>query len=132
NEFNEKLEFLREEWAEVDAEEFEYDEEYICPTCNQELPQEQIEEARAKAESQFNEQKANKLESIVAEANAVKERIEKTEDEIASMQRKIEKFNKELNKNKSEIKKLKAEIEELENNKTDITENKEYIEKLKE
>ena len=132
NEFNEKLEFLREEWAEVDAEEFEYNEEYVCPTCNQELPQEQIEEARAKAESQFNEQKANKLESIVAEANEIKKRIEETEDEIASMQRKIEKFNKELSKNKSEIKKLKAEIEELEKNKTDITENKEYIEKLKE
>lgn len=132
NEFNERLELLRNEWVEVDAEEFEHDEECICPTCGQDLPQEQIEQARAKAESQFNEQKANKLESIVAEANEVKKRIEKTETEIASIQRKLEEYDKELSKNKREIKKLKAEIEDLENNKTDITENKEYIEKLKE
>lgn len=131
-ELNDRLNLLRKEWVKTDEQEFEYNEECVCPTCKQELPQEQIEEAREKAEKQFNEKKAKTLESIVEEGNSVKERIEKTEAENEKKKRDIEKYTKEIENNEHEVEKLKSVIEELENNKTDITENEEYIEKLKE
>lgn len=131
-ELNDRLDLLRQEWVEADAEEFEHNEECVCPTCNQELPQEQIEEARNKAESDFNERKATKLESIVKEAESVKNRIESIESDNEKLKRNIEKYDKGMTSSEKEIEKLKNLIEQLESKKTDITENKQYIEKLKE
>src|SRR5690625_4243259 len=132
NELNDRLEQLRNEWSESDEIEFEHNEECSCPTCGQDLPEEQLNEAREKAENDFNERKANKLESIVNEANNVKERIENTEKDTEKMKRAIEKYDKEIQSNASEVEKLKKSIEQLESNKTDITENNQYIEKLQE
>jgi DNA repair exonuclease SbcCD ATPase subunit len=129
---NEQVERLRKDWTEADAEKFEHNEECSCPTCGQELPEEQIEEAREKAESQFNERKANKLERIVEDGKSTKERIDSIQSDIEKANKTIEKYEKEIESNQAEVEKLKKSIESLENNKTDITENKEYIEKLQE
>lgn len=131
-ELNEKIEVLRDNWRKTDKLQFEFDGETVCPTCRQELPDEQVEQARAEAEKQFNEEKAAKLESIVNEANSIKKRIEEINEEIEKMKRNIEKYEEEKAKNEKEAEKLKATIEELEKQKTDITENHEYIAKLKE
>ena len=133
NELNDRLNKLRQEWVEVDSEEFEHkEEESICPTCNQELPAEQVAQAREKAEKLFNELKANKLESIKNEALSVKEQIIYVERDIEKIERNIEKYDTEIEKSKKEVAKLKEEIEQLEQSTTDITENQLYINKLKE
>src|SRR5699024_6343987 len=94
NELNEQVDKLRKEWVEVDKTQYEHNEECVCPTCKQDLPVEQVEKARNKAENDFNERKASKLESIVKEAESVQNRIESIEKDIEKLERNIEKYNK--------------------------------------
>ena len=59
-----KMENLRNKWREVNAEQFEYNQDTTCPTCGQPLPAEKVQAARDKALADFNKSKAEKLESI--------------------------------------------------------------------
>lgn len=132
NRYNEQLDKLRHQWKEVNSQEFEHNEDCNCPTCGQELPQDQINEAREKAENQFNEQKAEKLESIMQEAKSIQSRIDDSKKQQEKFQNNIEKYTKEIELYTAEIEKNKQAIEEMESNKSDITENPEYVSKLKE
>jgi len=61
-----KLTELREAWKKINAETFEHDQENnICPTCGQDLPEEKVTEARDKATAAFNSDKAQRLKSNV-------------------------------------------------------------------
>jgi len=83
---------LREEWLEVNNQTFNFeDHQTTCPACGQELPDEQIEEARAKAESQFNYEKSRRLELIqesgkaeMAVVNELKQQNDQLRKEIAT------------------------------------------------
>lgn len=44
--------------------EFTFSQDSVCPTCGQDLPEEQLEEVREKALKQFNQEQASRLESI--------------------------------------------------------------------
>lgn len=59
-----EIQDLRSKWREIDSETFSFVEENQCPTCGQDLPSEKIDAAREKAESSFNNKKANSLEKI--------------------------------------------------------------------
>lgn len=69
---------LRDQWKAENAETYDGDDTMqTCPTCGQPLPPEQIAAARAKAERQWNETKAARLQAIQAEAEACKQRIDR-------------------------------------------------------
>lgn len=111
--------------------EFEHnDDDCVCPTCKQDLPENQVDEAVAK----FNKNKADTLEKI-------KERQEEINEEGITLKKKVESLNKEsesvqgeieritgIGKKKvEEIELLKKKIEKAESQVTPIEENAEYI-----
>ncbi len=80
-----EVEALRENWHQVDAQAFEYQDESICPTCGQNLPTGMVEEARNKANSQFNSQKSKELERIAKEGK----RLQEARESLLLKQKKI-------------------------------------------
>jgi len=55
---------LRERWHEEDVRVLKFEQSSTCPSCGQSLPEEELEAAREKALSVFNEAKAKTLTSI--------------------------------------------------------------------
>lgn len=71
------VEKAREEWQEVHKEQYQGD--FKCPTCGQDLLPDQIEKTMAN----FNKKKSEKLESIEEKAKDLKTKIEECEKLIA-------------------------------------------------
>jgi len=120
----------QELFNEINAQEFQHDDECICPTCKQDLPVEQVDAAIAK----FNENKAEKLEEIKArqekineEGIALKDKVESIKKENESVQGEIDRIT-EIGKNKvKEIELLKKKIEKAESKIKPVEENEQYI-----
>ena len=74
--------------------------ETICPTCGQEIPQENIDAAKAaqnEMECKFNHEKAEKLKAINAEGQANNEVKAEAEKKLAEAKKALEDAEKELN-----------------------------------
>ncbi|NIK12841.1 AAA family ATPase [Alkalibacillus almallahensis] len=127
-----EMERLRNDYHEVSQEEFEHDEECECPTCGQELPEEQVEASRRKAEEEFNKLKSRKLEKIQSDGIALKQKNDNLKVEIENLQAEINKYQEQINEIDKLIKKCDDKISELENQVVDATETKAYQEKMKE
>ena len=108
-----KMENLRNKWREVNAEQFEFNQDTNCPTCGQPLPQEQLQEAREKALAQFNKAKAEKLEAISAEGKRLKDMKTASEENLAYVRRELEKAKAELVEIEKKEAALKAEIDSI-------------------
>ncbi|GAA0344086.1 AAA family ATPase [Oceanobacillus oncorhynchi subsp. oncorhynchi] len=116
----------REEWTEVNKQEFEHKGDCNCPTCGQELPEEQINEARDKAEKQFNASKAKDLESIAKKGTSAKEKVEELNQENESIDKGLGDLNKQLETAKKAIESYKSKVESAEELAIPLTENSEY------
>lgn len=128
---------LRKEWAEVDESIFTGHD--TCPTCNQTLPVEQIEAARAK----FNLDKAKKLEKIQSDGKIQRKKF----DELKAENERLDADNVETEKSiaataaaikeqQDSIAQLDAAItptptSDYEKKLQELTANKEAIAKLK-
>ena len=117
----EKLQQLRAEWKEINAEQFIASVDDTCPTCGQKLPADRVEAAMQKALAAFNVSKSNLLAENSKTGKATKakliesgEQIEKLQADIAGMQAKIAETDKE-------IERLKAETDEVKEYQTDVT-----------
>ena len=77
---------------------------YICPTCGQKLPPEQIEAAR----ENFNRQKAEDLKKITEDGKAIAKKIEDNQTEITKKNAKLEKLTSEIATLGSRIEKGKS------------------------
>ena len=109
---------LREEFALLKKQEFEYNDDCECPTCNQPLPEEQVEAVRAEALAQFNERISKRQAEIKAEGPVFAEqnkqiqaeiqtindklafkiipKSEELHDKLASVEKELSKFNEKL------------------------------------
>lgn len=125
----ESVKTLRDKWYEVNGQEFTYEPTCICPTCKQELPEEQIEEARQKALEQFNLEKSKRLESINADGKGYKEKIARLQSENEHCQTKIDKLTAEKATIEQSITTLQAELDSM-GEAPDITTNPEYTKAL--
>ena len=117
----EKLQQLRAEWKEINAEQFTASVDDTCPTCGQKLPADKVEAAMQQALEGFNFSKSNLLAENSKTGKATKakliesgEQIEKLQADIAGMQAKIAETDKE-------IERLKAETDEVKEYQTDVT-----------
>jgi len=108
-----KMENLRNKWREVNAEQFEFNQDTNCPTCGQPLPQEQLQEAREKALAQFNKAKAEKMEAISAEGKRLKDMKTSLEEKLEIMGHEIEKAKAELAELEQKESVIKAEIDTI-------------------
>ncbi|MGB9781406.1 MAG: hypothetical protein ACPLXA_00380 [Moorellaceae bacterium] len=91
-----KIASLRQAWQELNRREFVFEQDTVCPTCGQPLPEEKLEEAREKALAEFNHDKAERLEAIAAEGKMLKEKLEELTGEISSLEVALECKKEEL------------------------------------
>lgn len=105
---------LRNEYNAKDAEKYEPPQaETVCPTCGQDIPAEQIAEAVAKAEADFNTGKAKELEAINVRGRGVKAEVEKLTAELSALKTEIEKTGTTIPTLHDEIEELNKQIYEI-------------------
>lgn len=102
----EKREFLQEHLAkykEIKAVDFD-EHQKTCPTCGQDLPQNEIE----KMVSEFNKNKADRLEKNVEVGKATRQDADKLETEITALQ-------KELSEKRNQLEASDSRLDEINN-----------------
>lgn len=102
---------LRADWYDVSKKEFAYQGETVCPTCGQDLPADQIEQAREKALADFNLKKSQQLENINRTGKTTKQATEALEAKNATLTDEIAKLTDEKNRIEQEAAALQAEID---------------------
>ncbi len=125
-----RMTVAREDWKDVNARTFEFEQEDVCPTCGQALPKDQIEAARKKALEQFNTKKASDLERITGDGKAMATDVQELQAEIAALEKDITKHREDLARQEE----IKAEAEKrlakLEQQAAEIETDSAYTEKL--
>ena len=104
---------LRTEWREVNSKTFEFCQDTNCPACGQALPDEKLVAAREKAQADFNQDKAKKLEAINAQG-----KIEATR--LADITARNELYSKEITTKELELVKMHAEISSMQDHVSDL------------
>jgi DNA repair protein SbcC/Rad50 len=95
----------RTAWAAINAEKLEWkDGQFCCPTCEQDLPHDQIEKKKKELTENFNKDKARRLEDNVrtgkalgVELTALNARIVELEQQEQALQTEITTFRTNLN-----------------------------------
>ena len=106
---------IREEWANNLSRTLHFGEnESVCPTCGQYLPDEIVAEKRKKAEEDLNSDKARIKTELTERANKVKKLRADAEEEIKSIEQKKADAEKTLNEIKEDINKAFSEKANLE------------------
>lgn len=93
---NIKIEVLRSRWHEENNKTFEFEQPDTCPACGQPLPTEKLQEAKEKAEAQFNKAKAERLETIAVEGKQLAARKTELENELGALREAMDKLQDEL------------------------------------
>lgn len=124
-----ELSELRTAYKETKRLKFEYAGETVCPTCGQALPEEKVEEARAKALEHFNREKSEKLKELVAKGKAKAAETNSVREWIDRLEKENEKYQKEIEKQRDEVQDLLKQLENLE---TSVTENQDFIAAMEE
>ncbi|MEK5038817.1 AAA family ATPase [Sporosarcina sp. FSL K6-3457] len=127
-----KLVPLREEYTVLESSEFTHEVECVCPTCEQDLPVEQVAAAKEKALTAFNLKKSQRLEEIqeLGKAGA------KKKDELLELNEKLSNTTSttqsEIEVKQNAVAKLEAELEALREEVKDARQDSKYQAKLKE
>lgn len=111
-----RMETLRQEFQGLQVTEVEGE----CPTCGQDLPEDQIEQARAKA----NKQVADRKKEIRAEGEKLKEQVKEEQSELEALQAKAQAIEEVLPGKEQELKAKEAEYETLQNQAEDMDESR--------
>lgn len=117
---------LRNEWFEVNQEEFKHETDCVCPTCGQDLPENQVQETKDKALAAFNKSKSERLESVTNRGKSAKSETDQLEKENESITTEIEILKTQVVQKQELVNGLKLEIDELQNSVPNIEEDPEY------
>ncbi|MGJ9460078.1 hypothetical protein [Oceanobacillus sp. CF4.6] len=117
-----RMEELRRQWVEQNSQEFDHENNCSCPSCGQDLPEEQLEEVKRN----FNRNKSNLLGTINQKGTELKQKVETIQTENFSINAQIDKLNGQIEKKQADIQKLEKKISEAENNVRPIAENTSY------
>jgi DNA repair exonuclease SbcCD ATPase subunit len=105
---------LRSEWSEENDKQFDFGQhQTTCYACGQDLPVEQIEDARSKAEDHFNQEKAQKLERIQSQGKAEKFAVDELKDQKEHLFNEIFGTKEIVESEKIRLDKLQIEIDTL-------------------
>ena len=130
-ELSKNIENRRGDYSKRFAEEFIFNHDDVCPTCNQVIPQEQIDEAKSKARTNFNTKRSEALKAINAGGLLLKQTFEKIMSEHS-------KLHEIVLANESKLKELATQIISLQTDidnipaVPDITNNSEYQKEMQE
>ncbi|WP_366160621.1 AAA family ATPase [Bacillus infantis] len=123
---------LRQQWHDLNNEEFIHTDACECPACGQALPEDQVTAAREKALSQFNLKKAQKLADINAKGKQGKERKEELHKNNEALALEYDRFNGQIEEKQLQIEKVKVQLNQLEGMVTDVLDNPSYVAKITE
>lgn len=90
------------QWYEINNETLNFNQDPICPTCGQELPEEFIQSKMKEAESRFNDNKAQRLAANSREGKVISANIQEAE-------KKIEVIKKNITETEAKIQELKSQ-----------------------
>lgn len=121
--FEQQMSDLRNQWKEHNALQFDHESECSCPTCGQDLPEEQLEETKAK----FNKNKSDLLEKVNAKGVELKNKVEELQQENEKLQKDIDKITEQGKKKASDIERLEAKIKEAESTVKPVEDNPDYV-----
>lgn len=117
---------LRNQWHNVNGEQFTHEVECECPACGQELPEEKVHAAKEKAVAQFNARKSEELRKITQEGERGKTEKKKYQNEIERLQKEIDDLIEPIVGKEKAITKIKEELHTAENSIQDVEGNQEY------
>ncbi|MGM8212603.1 hypothetical protein ACLIBH_07395 [Virgibacillus sp. W0430] len=130
NQLRDQYKESQKQYEEQNAQEFNHESECVCPTCEQDLPQDQITEAATKFnlnKSKLLEHISERMETINKEGIELKGKVESIKRENESIQSKIDKITDQGKKKSSDIERLEQEIETAKSTVKPIEENASYI-----
>ncbi|GIN71173.1 AAA family ATPase [Bacillus sp. J14TS2] len=123
---------LRQEYAEINSLEFSHSDACECPTCGQDLPEEQVAAAREKALKQFNIDKSERLEGINLKGRQGKDKKDAYIQENEALTKSYEKTSKQITEKQNLLEKLNGQLSQAQDAVVDVTENKQYVSILEE
>ena len=112
---------LRKRWMAVDAEIFKDTTSDTCPTCNQALPSDRVQEARDKALGAFNISKAQRLGEIDSGGKDLKANRDRLAGEIEALKKEREVITTNLPETETKLKTLTEERDALKRSSEDFT-----------
>lgn len=128
-----QLQQLRDQWGVINSEQFHYEDNCTCPTCKQDLPAEQVEQARQTALEAFNLSKSERLAKVTEQGkelgqrkNELVENTQKIESDIAKKHEEIVALNANVESKKEEVKKFESKLKDAESKVPDVTEDPKY------
>lgn len=124
---NQSLEAQRSAFIKERDKQFEFSQESVCPTCGQDIPESQLEDARKKALDKFNLEKSKMLEHIRSDGHRRKAQAEDIQSQIDEVKKAIEEDNATLAALNDEIKALEIKLKGIKESLVDVTQTKEYI-----
>lgn len=99
---------FKERWAQVEQRSFVWDDNNeVCPTCHQRLPQDRIDEMRAEMEGNFNQYKSLQFDMLDQEATIIKTHKAGKEAIIKNMKDDLQELESQLAIEEEELKKAK-------------------------
>lgn len=125
---------LRAEWIEENNKVYthEHDSDGVCPTCNQDLPAEEIEVAKEKAVAAFNLAKSKKIEVIDSKGKLYIEGKTKKLEEVEVSEKEIILLDPQIKAKEKVITKLTAELDALRKDVVDARSSEKYVSKSNE
>jgi DNA repair exonuclease SbcCD ATPase subunit len=108
-----KLPGMRQQWNEIHAQQFTFEQSSTCPSCGQTLPQEKIDDAWETAIKAFNLSKAQKLEENFAEGKHLAGIINEAIVDIKKLQERLNKAKEALPAEEIAVDLLRTDIEDL-------------------
>ena len=87
---------MRDKWHAENQKEMEFSQETVCPTCGQDIPENQLAEAREKAQADFNGAKARALKAISSGGKSLAGQADKLKTELKDASDQIEIKNKQI------------------------------------
>lgn len=108
-----RMDALRQQWFEVNAREFSFEQDENCPACGQPLPEERLREARELALADFNFRKARELEEITKEGKELKRQLEEIGTTYADRQTAIQRAEQELTALETQATEIRTRIEQI-------------------
>lgn len=108
-----RMEELRQQWHQVDAEEITLSVEDVCPACGQPLPEERVTEARERAIADHNARKASRLEEISTEGKCLAEQAASLQRTVTALESGVGAAEQALAARQSEAAQAQDEISRL-------------------
>lgn len=138
SDMNVQLQQLREQWNTINSQKFHYEDNCTCPTCKQELPVEQVEQARQTALEAFNLSRSERLAKATEQGKQLAKRktelveaTEKIEADIQAKHEEIVEMVKKADAKSEAIMKLESDLNAKETLVPDVYQDESYQEFLR-